>query len=500
MSATSESDIVNFYKGKNVLITGGSGFLGKTVLWKLLTTCKQIGKIYVLIRPKNNTTPQERLAQMIKKQPFNYGLDYEECCSKLVAIESDITVKSLGLSDRDRRELVDKVHVVIHTAASVKFDAPLKDNLRDNVYGTVSIVELCDEIRNLKAFVHVGTAYSNCHLDEVNEQIVPLQRDVDDIVKHIESLSEDECARQLPALLEGRPNTYTYTKAIAEMYVARSEGKYPISIVRPSIVIPSYEEPKPGWVDGVNGICGLGCLAAIGMLRTIDWNYYATSDMVPVDYVANCVIASAYQAYAKSPRNIIVYNMTSGSLCPMKWGAFFRLLRDDAHKKPSTRIIRPMIHPPKFTRANPLVFFIIRFFSELLFAHTVDLLLTLFGQKKILVKITKKMHHGYKILLPFTTREWNFHTRNVITMSESMSPCDKNVFKFDMKDFDWQRQAVCVWHGGRTYLLKEEPTEESYKIARSRQRLVTMVHYGCLYAMAAATAAISYVLIAPMVF
>lgn len=40
-----------FYENKSIFLTGGSGFLGKVIIEKLLRTCK-IDSIYVLIRSK----------------------------------------------------------------------------------------------------------------------------------------------------------------------------------------------------------------------------------------------------------------------------------------------------------------------------------------------------------------------------------------------------------------------------------------------------------------
>ena len=53
-----------------------------------------------------------------------------------------------------------------------------------------------------------------------------------------------------------RPNTYTFTKALAEKLV-REEGEgMPVAIVRPSIVVAALEEPAPGWIDNLNGPTG----------------------------------------------------------------------------------------------------------------------------------------------------------------------------------------------------------------------------------------------------
>lgn len=308
----------------------------------------------------------------------------------------------------------------------------------------------------------------------------------------LRSLPDDVSECNTDKLLESRPNTYTFTKAMAEHLVAKHEGKFPISIVRPSIVISSSEEPCDGWVDNVNGIAGLGCLAAIGMLRTIDWNYDATSDMVPVDIVANCIICAAYQTTTNSPNKLQVYNMTSGNVNPISWGKFFEYLRNEATDRPPTKIVRPVIKPPKHNRANPISFILTKIFSELLFAYTIDLILLLIGYKKIMVRITQKMHHGYKMLKPFTTNEWNFKSDNVIHLSESLTDADKHLFKFDMRNFDWKEQARKTYDGGRMMILKEEPTKESIQSGRNRQTLVTLIHYGCVTAFTATATLLLY--------
>lgn len=185
-SELNASRVINFYKNKNVLITGGSGFLGKVILWKLIETCKDIGKIYVLLRPKKDLSADKRLIQMLQGKPFCFKYQYEDLSQKFIAIESDMTADGLGLSQSDRTLIQDQVHIVIHSAASVKFDAPLKDNVRDNVYGTRSIVELCKTMQNLESLVHVSTAYSNCHVRNIDENLQPLERDPDDVITTVE--------------------------------------------------------------------------------------------------------------------------------------------------------------------------------------------------------------------------------------------------------------------------------------------------------------------------
>lgn len=60
-------------------------------------------------------------------------------------------------------------------------------------------------------------------------------------------------------MIGDRPNTYTYTKAIAEQLIGLERGDLPIAIVRPSIVVAGWREPLKGWVDNMNGPTGEAC-------------------------------------------------------------------------------------------------------------------------------------------------------------------------------------------------------------------------------------------------
>lgn len=55
------SEIQEFYCGRSVFITGVSGFLGKALLEKLLRSCPNVNKIYVLLREKLESDPETRL-------------------------------------------------------------------------------------------------------------------------------------------------------------------------------------------------------------------------------------------------------------------------------------------------------------------------------------------------------------------------------------------------------------------------------------------------------
>ena len=51
---------------------------------------------------------------------------YPEFRNKLVAIQGDLIEPNLGISDEDEKVLADNVNIVFHSAATVRFDEPLK--------------------------------------------------------------------------------------------------------------------------------------------------------------------------------------------------------------------------------------------------------------------------------------------------------------------------------------------------------------------------------------
>lgn len=64
------SSIKSFYRNACILVTGGTGFVGKVLLEKLLRTCDSLQCIYVLLRSKRGLSSEERYHELIQN-PVN---------------------------------------------------------------------------------------------------------------------------------------------------------------------------------------------------------------------------------------------------------------------------------------------------------------------------------------------------------------------------------------------------------------------------------------------
>lgn len=63
--AKNNKSVAEFYRDSNIFITGTTGFIGKSLIEKLLRTCNHLDGIYLLIRGKNGKSAEERFQTIL---------------------------------------------------------------------------------------------------------------------------------------------------------------------------------------------------------------------------------------------------------------------------------------------------------------------------------------------------------------------------------------------------------------------------------------------------
>ncbi|XP_017765353.1 PREDICTED: fatty acyl-CoA reductase 1-like, partial [Eufriesea mexicana] len=134
--------IRQFYAGKHVLLTGCTGFLGTVAVEKILRTCKEISKLYIMIRQKKGKSVEERINHFFKNDIFDKLREMNpNFMEKIEVIYGDLEKEDLGLSPEDRRRLVENVNVIIHNASMVKSNEPQVYNYASSDWNPLKVFE-----------------------------------------------------------------------------------------------------------------------------------------------------------------------------------------------------------------------------------------------------------------------------------------------------------------------------------------------------------------------
>nr|ARD71195.1 fatty acyl reductase [Spodoptera exigua] len=452
-----KTEIQEFYKDQCVFLTGGTGFLGKVLIEKLIRSCGDINTIYVLARNKKGKDPRVRLHEMMDE--FLFHRAHEENpkgIHKVVPILGDMELPGLGINEEDRKMLASKVTIIINAAATVKFDEKLSVSTAINVKGTKEVLKLAKECRNLKAITHVSTAFSNTQVKHIEEKFYEPPMSVE-ALEAISEVDEKLVESILPTLLGSRPNTYCFTKAVAEEAVRTYGEGLPICIVRPSIVVSTYEEPVRGWTDSVYGPTGLVVGIGTGVLRTMYMDQEKVADMVPVDLCVNAILASAWHTAKNYKENqtshIPIYNFVSGAQNPLTWGEFIERNRKYGIDKPTTKAVWYYgLNPTN----NYYLFLFYNFFLHYLPALMIDTYCAITGKRRAMLKLYSKVMKLANILFYFSTQDWKFSDMNVRNMWNSLSDADRVIFPFSIGEMSWEYMCETFLVGLRVYLIKDD--------------------------------------------
>jgi alcohol-forming fatty acyl-CoA reductase len=375
-------------EGKRFFITGATGFLG-TALVERIVRCLPEAEVTVLVRPGRRADAAARLArEVIKNDCFDrlreeLGDRFAEVVARRVrAVPGDVGQDGLGLDDEGRAALA-AADVVIHSAATVSFDAPLTQAVEINLLGPARVGAAMAEVGSAAHLISVSTAYvASTHQGEAKEELLSENRftldiDWEDEVRAARRLHDDlqaasrtgdrlvaftkearseiggagehllaarsEKIRQEWVRTElvkagtarahslGWPDAYPFTKAMGERALVEGwAATVPITFVRPSIIESALAEPRPGWIRGFRMAEPIIISYARGLLREFPGVPEGIIDVIPVDLVVAAILAVAAHGPEHQPGEgpPTVYHVASGVRNPFPYGHLVDLAED----------------------------------------------------------------------------------------------------------------------------------------------------------------------------
>ncbi|XP_030041027.1 putative fatty acyl-CoA reductase CG5065 [Manduca sexta] len=470
-----EPQIPQFYAGKCIFITGATGFMGKVLIERLLWTCPDIGKLYLLMRQKREVSPEKRLSQLKQSQVFDNIR--EKCPSqldKLYIIHGDTTEPNLGIS-LDSMSLLNEVSIVFHGAATLKFDEVLGKSVDQNVRSVMRLLDICDRLPNIQAFIHVSTAYCNADLITVEEKVYTSPVSLDQVLALTDSVPDELMAEITDKFIAPKPNTYTFTKALAENAVEQHRNRgYPVAIFRPTIVISALQHPFPGWIENLNGPSGVVVGAGKGLLHVFCCKNSAKADLLPVDIAIDTLIAVAWETALDKLSEVRVYNCSTIDN-PVTWREFETTIRRELRIHPFDKAFW---YPSGTVIESKYLQKAIALLTQTLPLHLAEYTVRLFGIKTRLsfITVNQRLCAMSDVLQFFSLREWIFKKDNVRRLQARLSPRDAEIYNLDPQTINWTEHFINFVKGTRKYLLKEK--DQDIGEAKRHIRRMYYVHHG----------------------
>jgi thioester reductase-like protein len=271
------------------LLTGSTGLVGRFVLAELL---RAKANVATLVRPNAFGTAAQRVEEAIT--PF----EHEQPFGRPRVISFDMGQEGLGISAADGAWLRGKRLAVIHSAASIRFEAETEDGepYRSNVDGTKHLLSFLRSM-SVQSFHYVSTAYVSSSIAARKPGLKCLEDPID------------------PTTI-GR-NDYETSKIVAENLVLDCPWIGSRTILRPSIIVG---DSHTGYTSTYHGfyaplkICYQ--MAEVLGFRPDTGNWFIeqlglarddAKNLVPVDWVAKAITTIA----GTRPYHNAIYHLTN---------------------------------------------------------------------------------------------------------------------------------------------------------------------------------------------
>ncbi len=466
--------------GQSVLITGSTGFLAKAFVEKLLRSVDTVEGIYLLIRTKpGGAPPQKRVVrEVLGSQAFDrlrasLGDRFTKLCDEKVhVVGGDLTCERLGLPADEYVKLCERITLVVNSAATVTFDERLDLAVELNTLGPGRLLQLARDCGQVP-FMHVSTCYvcgarqgiivEDFSAPKLAREKLPRMPDSDkfDLDALVGDLKDkasqssqahdptsEACRRALidcgmaQARKYGWNDTYTFTKWIGEQLLVRDHGEVPLTIFRPAIIESSYEEPTPGWIDGLRMADPLIVAYGRGKLRTFPGNTNIPLDLIPVDFVANAMIATL-PVDRRATDGVALFHCASSERHPFGVDEIGTAIHRAFIKKPMNGDNGQAIHPAPLRWVDKDTF--VRGLKSR--RWQLMLLKRLLGRfhsarrrvRRItgLLRQIEQLNYFAKIYAPYTQLDCQFNDDHLQSAAAAMHPDDKTEFPFDVMAIDW---------------------------------------------------------------
>ncbi|KAI3147790.1 hypothetical protein CBS147325_4068 [Penicillium roqueforti] len=221
------------FEGHTVFLTGGTGCLGGCLLYKLALQLPT-RKIFVLVRGNS-----QRAIGKLRESIPNHAQAIL-ATNKVEFVIGDMKTVNFGIEATILQQLQDQVTLVIHTAAKIKLEGPIRDALENNCLPALEMARIASRFRRLKLLIQISTSYVNSHRPDgtVLERIYQLggKEDAEEELASILTLGTSPHAGKFSS-------TYTQAKHLMERLLLSRFPLLPILLLRPTIFGPALRYP-----------------------------------------------------------------------------------------------------------------------------------------------------------------------------------------------------------------------------------------------------------------